>query len=241
MLGQPYAPSPEAAGVLRATAGPAARDGRRPGRCHHHRDSATPCAAGASTRTLPRLPARCRRGWTGSALPAADAAADADTLAERIRRPGAHPAVAPAGLSGRPTAHGLPVRGWLDDWLPVIAAVRPALAKVEAAAAPDVRASGGPPLPSPEPWSAPESTGRRRRRRPGHDRGDRARPSGGRRAGASCVSTPGARPCRRRATRRGLRSATTRRGPALPQAVLLVVPSHAGSNGVDVARHAAPC
>jgi hypothetical protein len=87
---------------------------------------------------------------------ATDAAADADTLAERIRFLVPTQQSLPLVCQDDPptTVSG---DGWLEDWLPVTAAVRPAVAKVEAAllqASNTWRAAGS----DPRPWRAPEPT-----------------------------------------------------------------------------------
>lgn len=155
MLGQPYAWGPQAADVLR-------------GRLTRLRAMADELLAAVST-TTPRvlrrwgleedrdsaavsLQARVHR--VGD--PAADAVADAGALAERIRTLVPTQQSLPLVCPGEPPATRIG-SGWLDEWLPVVAAVRPALAQVEAAllqTSTRWRAAGS----DPAPWSAPAAS-----------------------------------------------------------------------------------
>ena len=155
MLGQPYAANPGAADVLRARLG---RLRTMAGDLSATIATATPDAL--RTWGLDEDPAaaavtlQARLDRVGAV--ATDAAANADTLAERIRVLVPTQQSLPLVCPGDPpvTVAG---DGWLDDWLPVTAAVRPALAKVEAATlqtSKTWRAAGS----DPEPWRAPTPT-----------------------------------------------------------------------------------
>ncbi len=155
MLGQPYAHAPNAADILRA------RLGRLRTMADDLGDSiATATPADLRQWGLDEDPAaaaitlQARLDRIGAA--ATDAAADADTLAERIRILVATQQSLPLVCPDDPPTTTAD-QGWLDDWLPVTAAVRPALAKVEAAllqTANTWRAAGS----DSEPWTAPEPT-----------------------------------------------------------------------------------
>ena len=153
MLGQPYAMDPQAVTVLRA-------------RLTSLRAMADELAATLDTASLETLRSWALEPGTAASAFAArlerigdaatDATADADTLAERIRvllptqqsLPLVCPANAPTTTAGS---------GWLDEWLPVVAAVRPALAKVEAALLQTTqqwRAAAS----DPAPWRVPDPT-----------------------------------------------------------------------------------
>ncbi len=236
MLGQPYALNPGAADVLRARLG-------------RLRTMAGDLGAAITTATPQGL-----RRWGLDEDPAAaavtlqarldrvgaentDASVDADTLADRIRvlvptqlsLPLVCPDEAP-GVSTGSTADG---NRWLDDWLPVTAAVRPALAKVEAAllrTSRTWRAAGS----DSRPWRAPEPT-------PDGISGDMVAtvaigPAAGRADGRGIVrldSWGETVPAARHTTWSAFGYDAPR--ARAPQAVLLVVPSFL-SGGVDVAE-----
>ena len=160
-------------------------------------------------RARPRRPARCTPGWTGPARAGRRRLGSCRGLARRIRQ--LVPTRSPLPSPVRPVAADLPKPRLLTHWLPVMAAVRPALAELEAVAL--IVGTGGSPVPIPEPWATPKpsatvspATWSRRGRRP--------RLPGARRPGASCVSTGAARRCPRHGTPPGRLSVTTPRGPA---------------------------